>query len=126
MAHALIVGIGGFFGAIVRYWLQGLAQRWLQDVFPIGTLAVNLLGCLAIGSIMYLVEYREFFGPELRIFLTIGILGGFTTFSTFGYETFMLLRDGQYASATVNVLANVVLGLLGVTLGWLAARAAGI
>lgn len=123
MSHVLIVGIGGFIGSILRYWLTGIAQRWLDGDFPVGTLLVNVLGCLAIGAFWNLVEYAEFFTPERRLFVTFGILGGFTTFSAFGYETFMLLRDGEYLPALVNVAANVLLGLAAVTLGWMAAKA---
>lgn len=126
MVQALVAGIGGFLGAMLRYGLAGLAQRWANDAFPLGTLAVNLLGCLLIGACMFLVEYRLLLGPNIRIFLTIGILGGFTTFSAFGYESFVLLRDGEYWTALLNVAANVVGGMVAVLLGWMAAKAAGI
>jgi CrcB protein len=122
MEHVLAVGIGGFVGAVLRYWLSGMAQRWAGDSFPLGTLLVNVLGCMVLGAIMCLVEYRQWFGPHVRIFITIGILGGLTTFSTFGYETFALLRDGQLAAALSNVTANVVFGTAAVTLGWFAAK----
>ena len=122
MNHLLIVGVGGFLGSVLRYWLSGVAQRWTYGGFPLGTLVVNVVGCLAIGAFWSLVEYREWFSPEQRIFITVGILGGFTTFSAFGYETFMLLRDGEYLSAIANVTANVVIGLTAVTIGWMAAK----
>ena len=126
MAHVLIVGIGGFIGSILRYWLSGMTHRWVQDAFPAGTLAVNVLGCFLLGAVMYLVEYREFFGAELRLFLTIGILGGFTTFSSFGYETFALLRDGEHLQALASVAANVLVGTAAVAGGWIAAKATGL
>ena len=126
MAHVLIVGIGGFIGSILRYWLGGIIHRWVQDAFPAGTLVVNVLGCFVLGAVMYLVEYREFFSAELRLFVTIGILGGFTTFSTFGYETFALLRDSEHLQALASVTANVVVGTAAVAGGWIAAKAAGI
>jgi CrcB protein len=75
-----------------------------------------------LGAIMSLVEYRQMFGPSLRVFLTIGILGGFTTFSTFGFETFALLRDQEYAAAIGNVVGNVVIGMLAVVGGWMLAK----
>src|SRR5918996_90890 len=126
MAHVLIVGIGGFIGSILRYWLSGLTHRWVQDAFPAGTLLVNVLGCFALGLVMYLVEYREFFGAELRLFVTIGLLGGFTTFSTFGYETFALLRDSEHLQALASVAANVVIGTAAVAGGRTPAEIMGI
>jgi fluoride exporter len=123
MAHAVIVGVGGFIGSILRYWISGLAHRWIHDTFPVGTLLVNLIGCVAIGAFWGLVEYGEWFKPETRLFVVTGILGGFTTFSAFGFETFALLRDRQYLAAGANIGANVVLGIAAVILGWMAAKA---
>jgi len=126
MAHALIVGIGGFIGSILRYWVGGVVHRWVQDAFPAETLVVNVLGCFLLGGVMYLVEYREYFGTEIRLFVTIGVLGGFTTFSTFGYETFALLRDSQHQQALASITANVFVGTAAVAGGWIAAKAMGI
>jgi len=123
MSHLLLVGIGGFIGSVLRYWLSGIAQRWFDNAFPIGTLLVNAMGCFAIGVFWSLVEYREYFSPETRLFATFGVLGGFTTFSAFGYETFMALRDGEYVPALLNTSANVLLGLAAVAAGWMAAKA---
>lgn len=118
MNHYLAVGIGGCLGSIARYWLSGFAQRFTASDFPYGTLTVNVLGCLFLGWIVGLVEYRQLFGPDVRLLLTVGVLGGFTTFSTFGYETFALLRDKQHLLAFGNVAANVVIGLAAVAAGW--------
>ena len=126
MVHVLIVGLGGFIGSILRYWLSGLTHRWVQEAFPAGTLVVNVLGCFVLGAVMYLAEYREFFSAESRLFLTIGVLGGFTTFSTFGYETFALIRDSEQLQALASVAANVLVGTAAVAGGWLAAKALGI
>lgn len=123
MHHALLVGIGGFLGSILRHWLSGMAQAWVLGRFPIGTFFVNSLGCLAIGALWSLIDCRQWFTPELRIFLTVGILGGFTTFSAFGYETFILMRDQEYWQALANVLANVVGGTAAVAIGWATAKA---
>jgi CrcB protein len=123
MAHLLIVGVGGMLGSMLRYWLSGVAQQSFPGTFPVGTLTVNALGCLAIGAFLSLAEYRQWFSLEIRIFVTVGILGGFTTFSAFGYETFALLRDRQFLSALLNVTANVVIGVASVTLGWIVAKA---
>jgi CrcB protein len=119
LTNVLIIGTGGFIGALARYGLSGLVQRqaWLST-FPYGTLVVNLLGCLAIGVIAGLVESRQLFGPEFRTFALIGVLGAFTTYSTFGYETFAMLRDTEYIRAALNVGTHVVLGLAVVWLGY--------
>ena len=122
MTEMLVAGAGGFVGAILRYWLSGVVQRWSGGVFPIGTLAVNVLGCLLMGGVMALVEYRQLLGPHPRILVTIGILGGFTTFSSFGYETFALLRDNELALALANVALSIVVGTAAVMLGWLAVK----
>ncbi len=122
MVQVLAVGLGGFVGALLRYWLTGVAQRWAGDSFPLGTLSVNVLGCMVLGALMCLVEYRAWFGPNVRVFLTVGILGSLTTFSTFGYETFALVRDGQLLAALGNVAANVGFGFAAVTFGWFAAK----
>lgn len=86
--------------------------------FPYGTLLVNLLGCLLIGVVAGYAESRQLFGPEVRMFVLIGVLGGFTTFSTFGYETFAMLRDNDLLRAAANVGAHVILGLALVWLGY--------
>jgi CrcB protein len=123
MAHVLIVGIGGFIGSIARYLLSGVAQRCVTGSFPLGTLIVNVLGCLAIGFVWYLVDFRAWSNPQVRVFVTAGMLGGFTTFSAFGLETFALMRVGQNVLAAANVAGNVALGLAAVAIGWSAAKA---
>lgn len=110
--HAILVGSGGFVGAVLRFGLSGLVQRGAPlSTFPWGTLAVNLLGCLLIGLIAGLVDSRQLFSPEARIFMLIGVLGGFTTFSTFGYEAIALLRDAEYLRAVAYVGIQVFAGL---------------
>lgn len=119
LVNAAVVGAGGSLGALARYGLGGLVHRlWPLTTFPVGTLAVNLLGCLLIGLSAGLIETRQLFGPEFRVFALIGILGGFTTFSTFGYETFAMLRDEEFFWAAANVGMNVILGLTCVWLGY--------
>ena len=122
MLKLLIIGGGGFLGAVVRYVLTGFAQRVFDTLFPIGTLVVNVLGCLCIGVMIYLVEDRMVLSSDMRLFLAIGLLGAFTTFSTFGYETIQMLRDGQSLGALVNVLLNVTLGIGAVWFGRLALK----
>jgi len=119
LINAAVVGSGGFLGALARYGLSGLVHRQMPlSTFPYGTLAVNLLGCLAIGVIAGLAESRQLFGPEFRLFALIGVLGGFTTFSTFAYETFAMIRDDEYLRATANAGVHVILGLALVWLGY--------
>ena len=118
-----LVAAGGAAGAVSRYLLGRAVQHAAGGPFPWGTLAVNVLGCLAIGVALHYIQDRQTIGPSARLFLTIGILGGFTTFSSFGYETVQLAAGGQWGAAAGNVLGNVLLGLGAVWLGWVAARA---
>lgn len=122
--NAALIGVGGFLGALCRYGVGSLLQKSAQlAYFPYGTLAANLLGCFLIGAVMGLMETRQVFGPEFRLFVVIGLLGGFTTYSAFGYESFLLLRDAAYLRAAANVLLHVFLGLGLVWFGhWLTAR----
>ncbi len=119
LLHAFLVGVGGFGGALLRYGLNGLLLRQFPlTTFPLGTMAVNLLGCLMIGIVVGLIESRQFFSIEMRLFLLVGLLGGFTTFSTFGIETFALFRSEQYLSAAANIGLQVVAGLFLVWAGY--------
>jgi CrcB protein len=107
LRNYLLVFTGGGIGASARYWLSGAVYRFLSNDFPYGNLVVNITGCFAIGLLMTLMEERFLSEPALRIFLTIGILGGFTTFSSFSYETIALLRDAEVLHASINILASV-------------------
>lgn len=119
MQIILIAGLGGFFGTIMRYLLNNLIYKLFDaPLYPYGTLTINILGCFFIGLIASLAETRLSLTPELRIFIQIGILGGFTTFSTFGYETFYLLREGQFILGMINILLQVIVGLFAVWLGY--------
>ena len=116
MSLWLWIGIGGFLGAILRFLLSG----WIQNsvtTFPLGTLAVNFIGSFFLSLILYLSEYRGYFSEEIRIFLTIGILGSFTTMSTFSFESFKLLEQGELGALSLNVLGTLVLTFLAVYLG---------
>jgi CrcB protein len=118
MLRVFLVGAGGFLGAVLRYLVGGWVHSVLDNAwFPYGTLVVNVAGCLLIGFLAGLAENRLVFGAETRLFLFIGILGGFTTFSSFAYETLSLARDAQNLAAAINVLAQVSLGLAGVWIG---------
>jgi len=117
-----LVGAGGFVGASLRYVAGGLVYRVLPPDFPWATALVNVGGCFAIGFLAVLVDERGPVGPTGRLFWMVGVLGGFTTFSTFGYETFALAREGSHALALVNVVGQVVLGLGAVWTGVVLAR----
>ena len=124
MTQLFVVGFGGFIGAIARWGLSGLVQRVAPYSFPLGTLLVNALGCLILGALMAAAEGREWLSEEGRLFLTIGILGSFTTFSTFGYDTVALFRGGDMPMALANVGLNLVVGLAAVLAGAVLARGA--
>ena len=113
----LWVFLGGGLGAAMRYWLSGAVYRLLSSSFPYGTLVVNVIGCFVIGLWMSLFTERFAGNPALRVFLVIGILGGFTTFSSFSYETIALIRDGQIVSAILNIGLSVVICLLATWIG---------
>lgn len=118
LSNILAVGCGGFVGAVLRYALSGWFQWRFPHFRPMGTLAVNLTGCFAIGLLMAVIVGRSGFPPRWQLFLITGILGSLTTFSTFSYETLELLREEDYRSAFWNVAANLGLGLPAVILGW--------
>ena len=120
--NIFLVAIGGALGSVSRYLVGGWVQSVSRSIdFPFGTLTVNLIGCFVIGFLSQLAESRGVFTPEARAFVFIGILGGFTTFSSFSNETFNLMRDGEMTYALVNIGANVGLGLALVWLGRAAA-----
>lgn len=123
LLNVLLVGCGGFVGAILRYGVGGLVHRSAATTgFPFGTLTVNVVGCLLIGMGVALAESRQLLAPEMRLFLLVGMLGGFTTFSTFGWETVALARDGEMLRAFVNVAAHLAAGLAAVWIGYGIAR----
>jgi CrcB protein len=114
----LLVGVGGFIGSILRYAVSGYVQQWTKSVdFPYGTLAANFIGCFVIGLLSQLAETHGVFTAESRAFVFVGVLGGFTTFSSFGNETMNLLLEGERLLALANITAQVVLGLSAVWLG---------
>ena len=121
----LWIAAGGAAGALLRYGLGGLIHSRIPDsTFPWGTLVVNLVGCFVIGGLWVMGYEKSLLGPEMRLMLMVGLLGAFTTFSTFGLETMHLVAAGRWPAAVANVAASVALGLLGVWLGMTLARAA--
>ena len=118
LQQALLVGAGGFFGSMLRFAVSGFVLRNFPfSGFPYGTLAVNIAGCMGIGLLSGLAESRQIISPETRLFLVIGLLGGFTTFSTFAYEGFEMLRDGELPKMIANVAAQVIVGCCAVWVG---------
>jgi fluoride exporter len=117
MTRILLIAAGGGLGSVLRYLVAGWGQRLSNGSFPLGTLLVNVIGCLAIGFLNTAFSGPILIRQEYRIALTIGVLGGFTTFSAFGWETFSLAGDGQTVRALANVLLSIGLGLVAVWIG---------
>jgi fluoride exporter len=114
----IFVALGGALGSVLRYLLGTWTQSASKSIdFPYGTLAVNLIGCFVIGFLAQLADSRGAFTSGSRVFVFVGILGGFTTFSSFGNETINLFREGETLNALANVGANVIFGLIVVWLG---------
>ena len=108
MINIVYVFVGGGLGSVARYLLSGTVYRWIDSIFPYGTLVVNTIGCFLIGLVMAGFSDRFALNPSTRIFLTIGLLGGFTTFSSFSFETIALLRDGELFPAAVNIAGSLI------------------
>lgn len=122
MLQYLWIGLGGFVGANARYLLQQwAANHWGAD-FPYGTLLANVSGSFIIAFFLTLATGRLAISPEARLFVAVGFLGGFTTFSSFSFETFRLIEQSGWGAAGLNFASNTILGLLGVLLGILLAR----
>ena len=117
MMKLLLVGAGGFLGSIARYLLSNFVQLSSNSRFPVGTLLVNVMGCFVIGLLSQIGESREIFSAETRAFIFVGILGGFTTYSSFGNETINLWRNYENGFALVNIALQLTLGLGAVVLG---------
>jgi CrcB protein len=112
----LIIGCGGFVGAILRYLISGWVYTLSGGHFPLGTLVVNLTGSLLLGLVLGLADHLVLH-PQVALFLTIGLLGAFTTFSTFSYETWALVEVGSYGKALLNTAGSLLLGLIAVVVG---------
>jgi len=121
----LLIGLGSALGGMGRYWLSGLAARWMGETFPWGTILVNVSGSFLIGLFVGLTgpEGRWMVSPRFRLFFMYGLCGGFTTFSAFSLQTLDLAREGQWLYAAGNALFSLVLCLLAVWLGHLAGQA---
>lgn len=122
MWRTFLVALGGVIGAVARYWLSGAVQQLNGTDFPVGILVVNLLGSFVVGVVMALSLERGLIDADVRILLAVGVCGGFTTMSTFSYETLALLRDGETILALGNIGATVIGCMAAVWLGTVVAR----
>ncbi len=123
MTNILLIGLGGSIGAIFRFWLSNLFKIDEKPFhYLLGTASVNLIGCFLFGLAVGLIESKGMISRELRSFLLVGLLGGFTTFSTFGAETFFLLDKGNFLIAFLNVFGQVLIGVTAVWLGILLSK----
>ncbi len=113
----LLVGSGGFIGSVMRYLVQYYMEKNLVSTFPWGTLIANVAGSFIIGMVFALAEKGNLMSAEWRIFLAVGICGGFTTFSSFAYNNFTMINDKAWGSLLLNVGGNLFLGILAVYLG---------
>jgi fluoride exporter len=125
MLRILLVGLAGLLGTLCRYWISGVVTRRYGEAFPWGTLAVNLTGCFAAGLLFHFMQERGVFSETARAAVFVGLLGGFTTFSSYGLQTFTLLREGRVGVAALNVVVSNLLGLLLVFAGYAAAKLLG-
>ncbi|HIH69615.1 fluoride efflux transporter CrcB [Methermicoccus shengliensis] len=116
MYQVVLIGLGGFIGAVMRFLLSGWVQSGFGS-FPIGTLFVNFTGTLGLSTVMYLSEYGGLFSSDVRMFLTVGIMGAFTTMSTFGYESLRLLEQSEILLFIENIVGTLILVMLAAYLG---------
>jgi CrcB protein len=113
----LIVGTGGFIGSVMRYLVQFYVEKGMSSTFPLGTLIANIVGSFVIGMVFALAEKGNLLSSEWRIFLSVGICGGFTTFSAFAYNNFIMIKEHSYGQLLFNLGGNIFLGILAVYLG---------
>jgi len=119
MKNYLIVGIGSALGGMTRYFLSNFVYKFLEPIFPYGTLVVNVVGSFLIGIFLFYLDANELISSEVRIFLAIGFCGGLTTFSTFTYETFKLIQNSEFLFAGLNIILNLFLTLLGILIAFI-------
>ena len=119
-----MVGVGGCLGSILRFWLGSYIGGRLGSRFPYGTFVINVTGSFLIGLVLTILAERTQWSPIWRYLIPIGFIGGYTTFSTFEYETLRLVQDGQMMTAMLNVVMSVIVGFAGVWAGMVAGRSA--
>ena len=119
MRQLLLVGFGGFLGSIARYLVAKLNLTWFFHGIPMGTLTVNILGSILIGFFLGIFVNSDLINTNFKLFVVVGFCGGFTTFSSFTNENFILLQNGQFLTAFVYILGSVLVGILSVYIGYL-------
>ncbi|HTQ61204.1 MAG TPA: fluoride efflux transporter CrcB [Candidatus Solibacter sp.] len=122
MGKYLMVGIGGFLGAIARFWLGGFISAKIGTRFPFGTFVINCSGSFLIGFMITLLAERTHWSPNWRYLIPVGFIGAYTTFSTFEYETFRVMQEGELSMALLNIILSVLIGFLAVWLGAIVGR----
>jgi CrcB protein len=122
MTKYLMVAIGGALGSALRFWVGGYVSNRLGTRFPYGTFVINVTASFLIGFVLTLLAERTHWSPNWRYLIPIGFIGGYSTFSTFEYESFRILQDGELFVAGLNVVLSVVLGFLAVWLGVITGR----
>lgn len=122
MKNYIVIFMGAGIGGSLRYFISTFFYKILPILFPFGTLAVNVIGSFALGIIIFGLDEKDLISPLMKLFLGVGFCGGFTTFSTFSYETFNLMKDSEFLLAGINVLLNVVVSFAGIYLGYLISR----
>ena len=118
-----IVGTGGFIGSVMRYMVQFYIEKGMSSSFPLGTLLANILGSFIIGVVFALAEKGDLMSSEWRIFLTVGICGGFTTFSAFAYNNMIMIKENSFFQLFLNIGSNLFFGILAVYIGIILVRA---
>jgi fluoride exporter len=122
MLKYLVIGVGGFIGAVARFIVaMWIGQRWGRS-FPLGTFVINVSGSFLIGLLMYLLPEKLGVNPQWRLFLVVGFLGAFTTFSTFEYETGKLVQESEWMLVTLNVVGSVLAGFIALKIGEILAK----
>ena len=118
----LIVALGSGIRGMLRYYISDIVQKNSASLFPFGTLTVNIIGSFIIGLVIFYLDSLKIISSEMRLFLTIGLCGGLTTFSTFSYETVKLFQDSEFHLAGANILLNVILTIIAVYLAYILSK----
>ena len=122
MLNYFYVGLGAALGGGLRYWVSNVVYKFLPTFFPYGTLIVNALGSFILGFLIFYFDQRELLSQNLKLFLTIGFCGGFTTFSTFSFETIKLFQDSEIYLGMLNILLSIILSFLGIYLAYILSK----